>query len=49
MITAIDSVGSRTEGQVELENSSKTAYTRVLILTVSSFAADAAWKLKKIK
>ena len=49
MISAIESVGIRTEGQVELENSSKNAYAQVLLLTTSSFLADAAWQLKNIK
>jgi hypothetical protein len=47
MISAIDSVGIREGGQVELEHTSRDAYTKVLILAVGSFLGDAAFKLKK--
>ena len=47
MISAIDSVGIREGGQVELEHTSRDAYAKVLILAVGSFLGDAAFKLKK--
>ena len=49
MISAIDSVGIREGGQVELEHTSRDAYTKVLILAVGSFLGDAAFKLKQKK
>ena len=47
MISAVESVAIRTEGQVELDNSSRDAYAKVLLLAVGSFLGDAAFKLKK--
>ena len=47
MISAIDSVGIREGGIIELENSSKDAYAKVLTLAVSSFLGDAAFTLRK--
>lgn len=47
MISAVESVAIRTEGQVELESTSKDAYAQVLTLAVGSFLGDAAFKLKK--
>ena len=47
MISAVESVAIRTEGQVELESTSRDAYAKVLILAVGSFLGDAAFKLKK--
>jgi acyl-coenzyme A synthetase/AMP-(fatty) acid ligase len=47
MISAVESVAIRTEGQVELETTSRDAYAKVLILAVGSFLGDAAFKLKK--
>ena len=47
MISAVESVAIGSEGQVELESKSKDAYTKVLILAVSSFLGDAAFKLTK--
>ena len=47
MISAIDSVGIREGGIIELENSSKDAYTKVLTLAVGSFLGDAAFTLRK--
>jgi hypothetical protein len=47
MISAVESVAIRTEGQVELESTSRDAYSKVLILAVGSFLGDAAFKLKK--
>jgi len=47
MISAVESVAIRTEGQVELENTSRDAYAKVLVLAVGSFLGDAAFKLKK--
>ena len=47
MISAVESVAIRTEGQVELETTSRDAYSKVLILAVGSFLGDAAFKLKK--
>ena len=49
MISAVESVAIRTEGQVELESTSRDAYAKVLILAVGSFLGDAAFKLKKHK
>ena len=47
MISAVESVAIRTEGQVELESTSRDAYAKVLVLAVGSFLGDAAFKLKK--
>ncbi len=47
MISAVESVAIRTEGQVELDNASRDSYSKVLILAVGSFLGDAAFKLKK--
>jgi hypothetical protein len=47
MISAVESVAIRTEGQVELESASRDAYAKVLVLAVGSFLGDAAFKLKK--
>ncbi len=47
MISAVESVGIVTEGQVELESTSKDAYAKVLVLAVSSFLGDAAFQLRK--
>jgi hypothetical protein len=49
MISAIESVAIRTEGQVELESTSRDAYAKVLVLAVGSFLGDAAFKLKNKK
>jgi hypothetical protein len=46
MISAVESVAIRTEGQVELESTSRDAYAKVLTLAVGSFLGDAAFKLK---
>ena len=46
MISAIESVAIRTEGQVELENTGRDAYAKVLTLAVGSFLGDAAFKIK---
>ena len=47
MISAIESVAIRTEGQVELENTNSEAYARVLTLAVGSFLGDAAFRMKQ--
>jgi hypothetical protein len=47
MISAVESVAIRTEGQVELESTSKDAYAQVLTLAVGSFLGDAAFHLRK--
>ena len=47
MISAVESVAIRTEGQVELESTSRDAYAKMLVLAVGSFLGDAAFKLKK--
>jgi hypothetical protein len=47
MISAVESVAIRTEGQVELESTSRDAYAKVLVLAVGSFLGDVAFKLKK--
>jgi hypothetical protein len=49
MISAVESVAIRTEGQVELESTSRDAYAKVLVLAVGSFLGDAAFKLKNKK
>ena len=49
MISAIDSVGIREGGIIELEHTSKDAYAKVLIVSVGSFLGDAAFKLKNKK
>ncbi len=49
MISAVESVAIKTEGQVELESTSRDAYSKVLILAVGSFLGDAAFKLKQKK
>ena len=49
MISAVESVAIRTEGQVELESTSRDAYSKVLILAVGSFLGDVAFKLKDKK
>ena len=46
MISAVESVAIRTEGQVELDHASRDAYAKVLIVAVGSFLGDAAFKLK---
>lgn len=47
MISAVDSVGIREKGLVELEHSHRDAYTKVLLLATSSFLADAAYRINK--
>ena len=47
MISAVESVGIVTEGQVELESTSKDAYAKVLVLAVGSFLGDAAFQMRK--
>lgn len=47
MISAVESVAIRTEGQVELESTNRDAYAKVLTLAVGSFLGDAAFKLRK--
>lgn len=49
MISAVESVAIRTEGQVELESTSRDAYAYVLGIAVSSFLGDAAFKLRNKK
>ena len=49
MISAVESVAIKTEGQVELESTSRDAYTKVLVLAVGSFLGDAAFKLRNKK
>lgn len=49
MISAVESVAIKTEGQVELESTSRDAYAKVLVLAVGSFLGDAAFKLKNKK
>jgi len=49
MISAVESVAIKTEGQVELETTSRDAYAKVLVLAVGSFLGDAAFKLKNRK
>lgn len=47
MISATESVAIHTEGQVELETTSRDAYAKVLVLSVSSFLGDAVFNLRK--
>ena len=49
MISAVESVAIKTEGQVELETASRDAYAKVLVLAVGSFLGDFAFKLKNRK
>ena len=49
MISATESVAIRTEGQVELETTSRDTYAKVLTLAVGSFLGDAAFTLRKKK
>ena len=49
MISAVESVAIKTEGQVELETTSRDAYAKVLVLAVGSFLGYAAFKLKQKK
>ena len=48
MISAVESVGIRSGGMVELENKSRQeTYTKVLVLAVGSFLGDAAFQMRK--
>lgn len=47
MISAVESVAIRTEGQVELDSASRDAYAKVLTLAVSSFLGDAMYRMRK--
>jgi hypothetical protein len=47
MISAVESIAIRTEGQVELESTNRNDYAKVLTLAVGSFLGDAAFKLKQ--
>jgi hypothetical protein len=47
MISAVESVAIRTEGQVELESTSRDAYAKVLTLAVGSFLGDAMYRMRK--
>lgn len=47
MISSIESIGIRTEGQVELESTNKETYAKVLTLAVGPFLGDAAFKVAK--
>jgi hypothetical protein len=47
MISAVESVAIKTEGQVELESTSRDVYAKVLTLAVGSFLGDAAFHLRK--
>jgi len=49
MISAVESVAIRTEGQVELESTSRDVYAKVLVLAVGSFLGDAAFHLRNKK
>ncbi len=46
MISAVESVAIRTEGQVELESASSSSYEKILTLSVASFLGDAAYHLR---
>ena len=47
MISLIESVAIRTEGQVELETASRDTYAKVLTLAVGSFLGDAMYRMRK--
>lgn len=47
MISAVESVAIRTEGQVELESTSRDSYAKVLAIAVGSFLGDAAYNMRK--
>ena len=47
MISAIDSVGIREGGVIELENTSKDTYAKVLVVAVSSFLGDGAYRIMR--
>ena len=47
MISAVESVAIRTEGQVELDSTSRDAYAKVLTLAVGSFLGDAMYRMRK--
>lgn len=47
MISLVESVAIRTEGQVELESTSRDAYAKVLTLAVGSFLGDAMYRMRK--
>jgi hypothetical protein len=47
MISLVESVAIRTEGQVELESTSRDAYAKVLVLAVGSFLGDVAYNMRK--
>lgn len=47
MISAVESVAIRTMGHIELENTGRDAYVKVLVLSVGSFLGDAAYHLRK--
>ena len=47
MISAIDSVGIREGGMIELENTSKDTYAKVLVVAVSSFLGDGAYRMMR--
>jgi hypothetical protein len=47
MISAVESVAIRTEGQVELDSTSRDAYAKVLTLAVGSFLGDAMYRMRR--
>jgi hypothetical protein len=47
MISAVESVAIRTEGQVELDSASRDTYAKVLTLAVGSFLGDAMYRMRK--
>lgn len=47
MISAIESVAIRTEGQVELESTSRNTYAKVLTVSVGSFLGDFSYRVAK--
>jgi len=47
MISLVESVAIRTEGQVELDSASRDTYAKVLTLAVGSFLGDAMYRMRK--
>ena len=46
MLTAIESIGIKTEGQVQLKETSRGAYASIAVAVISSFIADSAFNRK---
>ena len=46
MLTAIERIGIKTEGQVQLQETSRGAYASIAVAVISSFIADSAFNRK---